>query len=253
MNERYILVQWPESQALMDHPRFNECVLGMDIDGHDEVGGSAYFVPESLYKELFRTPGKKRVGLFMGSFDPPHKGHLEVAKKAIRDGLVDEVLIVPTPGNPWKASPNVEIRRKVAYCMDAFKEGNFRVVSGLYQGEDIKGLQDRDGKYYAYKQILKVILVEEDNNPMEDTEYVILCGTDVYESMKDWKHGEWIIKNFPPVLIGRPGYSDDADSSLPEISSTEIRNLIKKGDWKSVEPYLSPDLLKTLREDGIYG
>ena len=51
--KKYILVQWPESQLLMDHERFNECLLVQDIDNHVEVGSSAYMCPYDLYKELF--------------------------------------------------------------------------------------------------------------------------------------------------------------------------------------------------------
>ena len=49
----YVLVQWPDSQYLMSQPRFNECLLVQDIDGHDEVGSSAYMCPTDLYKEVF--------------------------------------------------------------------------------------------------------------------------------------------------------------------------------------------------------
>ena len=53
--EKYILVQWPESQELMEHKRFNECLLVQDIDDHDEVGSSAYMCPEDLYEKVFNT------------------------------------------------------------------------------------------------------------------------------------------------------------------------------------------------------
>lgn len=36
----------------MEHKRFNECLLVTDIDGHDEVGSSAYMIPEDLYMEM---------------------------------------------------------------------------------------------------------------------------------------------------------------------------------------------------------
>lgn len=52
MSDKYILVQWPDSQELMDKPWFNECILAQDLEGHDEVGSSAYFVPENRIKEL---------------------------------------------------------------------------------------------------------------------------------------------------------------------------------------------------------
>ena len=50
---KYVLVQFPESQLLMNNPRFNECLLVQDIQGHDEVGSSAYMCPEDLYNEIF--------------------------------------------------------------------------------------------------------------------------------------------------------------------------------------------------------
>lgn len=49
----YILVQWPESQYLMDHARFSECLFVQDLDGHKEVGSSAYMCPHDLYEEIF--------------------------------------------------------------------------------------------------------------------------------------------------------------------------------------------------------
>lgn len=50
---KYILVQWPDSQKLMEHPRFSECIFCEDIKGHVEVGSSAYMCPEDLWHEIF--------------------------------------------------------------------------------------------------------------------------------------------------------------------------------------------------------
>ena len=65
--KKYILVQWPESQELMDHERFNECLFVQDIDGHVEVGSSAYMCPEDLYEKIFNTGSikYKRIGNLM--------------------------------------------------------------------------------------------------------------------------------------------------------------------------------------------
>ena len=57
---KYVLVQFPESQLLMEHPRFNECLFVQDIPGHDEVGSSAYMCPEDLY-ELEKTEENKKL------------------------------------------------------------------------------------------------------------------------------------------------------------------------------------------------
>lgn len=53
--QTYILLQWPESQEIMEESWFNECILGQDIDGHDEVGSSAYFVPSERYTKFIET------------------------------------------------------------------------------------------------------------------------------------------------------------------------------------------------------
>ena len=65
--QKYILVEWPESQMLMEHQRFNECLFVQDIDGHVEVGSSAYMCPEDLYEKIFNTDTikPKRIGNLM--------------------------------------------------------------------------------------------------------------------------------------------------------------------------------------------
>ena len=52
--EKYILVQWPESQSLMEKEWFNECIFAEYLEGHIDPGGSAYFVPEELYNTLYK-------------------------------------------------------------------------------------------------------------------------------------------------------------------------------------------------------
>ena len=51
---KYVLVRWPDSQLLMNHERFHECLLVQDIEGHDEVGSSAHMCPEDLYNNVFK-------------------------------------------------------------------------------------------------------------------------------------------------------------------------------------------------------
>ena len=53
MANNYKIVLWPESQNLMDHPRFFDCLLIDDIPGHIRLGSSAYAVPEDIYNEIF--------------------------------------------------------------------------------------------------------------------------------------------------------------------------------------------------------
>ena len=59
--KKYVLVEWPESQELMEHERFNECLIVQDIEDHIEVGGSAYMCPEDLYEKIFNTDSIKNL------------------------------------------------------------------------------------------------------------------------------------------------------------------------------------------------
>lgn len=54
MKQKYILVCWPESQLLMEHERFDECLFIQDIEGHIKVGDFAYMCPEDLYNIIFK-------------------------------------------------------------------------------------------------------------------------------------------------------------------------------------------------------
>ena len=50
---KYILVQWPESQMLMEHDRFDECFF-VDIGDHTNMNDPVYICPEDLYNEIFK-------------------------------------------------------------------------------------------------------------------------------------------------------------------------------------------------------
>lgn len=52
---KYILLPFPESQMVMEHERFHECLFIQDIEGHDEVGSSAYMCPEDLYYTIIQN------------------------------------------------------------------------------------------------------------------------------------------------------------------------------------------------------
>ncbi len=56
---KYILVQWPESQCLMEHERFDECLMVDDFDDEGGVGSSAYMCPEDLHDEIFPNQKEK--------------------------------------------------------------------------------------------------------------------------------------------------------------------------------------------------
>lgn len=57
--DKYVLVEFPENQYLMNHPRFNECILCQSIEGH-ECSDSTYAVPLDLYNEVYEEGIKEK-------------------------------------------------------------------------------------------------------------------------------------------------------------------------------------------------
>jgi len=68
MSNTYKLVLWPESQDFMEHERFNECILGMELEGHDEIGLSAYFIPVDLYNEVYKVSDLEYIELLREAY-----------------------------------------------------------------------------------------------------------------------------------------------------------------------------------------
>lgn len=198
----------------------------------------------------------KRYGFFLGSFDPPHLGHVKVVEKVLRENLVDYVIVVPAPQNPWKKHKPASLAQRYWMCYETFKDiDKVRVTTGTdgLWNEDPLLENGQGGKKvsYSYKQ-LQVVLDQFSKPLKKDMEKYLVCGTDVYEGIKYWKNGEWVLENFKPLLIDRPGYSEEADPEIPEISSSEIRELIGKGEslpWG----FLKDEVVRRIKEFKIYG
>lgn len=80
---KYVLVQWPESQDLMEHPRFSECLFVQDIEGHEEVGSSAYMCPEDLYEEIY-APTEEDFNLYEAMKNMPKDEFLQMIENIIK-------------------------------------------------------------------------------------------------------------------------------------------------------------------------
>ena len=63
-----------------------------------------------------------KYGFFLGSFDPPHLGHFAVVEKVLKEGLVDHVIMVPAPQNPWKKEKPASLGIRYWMCVDGLKE-----------------------------------------------------------------------------------------------------------------------------------
>ncbi len=185
----------------------------------------------------------KKVGLYFGSFNPIHIGHLVVARKALDDTELEEVWFVVSPQNPHK--------QNTGELIDA--QHRFEMVQIAIDGiECFKACDvEFDLPQPSYTHIGLRVLRERHPN----THFTIIGGTDLQRKMSVWKSHKEILENhdliiYPRELSGRDLKYDIANEfvesktthlkNVPklEISATYIREHLKKG--KSIQ-WLMPD------------
>ncbi len=139
-----------------------------------------------------------RVGLFGGSFNPPHDGHVLVAETAIRRLQLDQVWWMVTPGNPLKShkelanlETRVQLSRKI--CEDPkIKITAFEAAHNLqFTAETLDFVKRRN----------------------QGVNFVWLMGADNLANFHLWQNWQYIAKQFPIAVIDRPG------STLAYLSS----------------------------------
>ena len=196
---------------------------------------------------------KRRVGIFGGTFNPPHIGHIEAAKAFVLEANLDELLIIPAFIPPHKEYlSSVGCDERLEMCRLAFSDIKKTKISDIEIA--------RGGKSYTYLTLQEL--------SDEDVELYLLCGTDMILTMDAWKNPDVIFSLCTICYIRRESLADitnmieakckeyvecyNADilpiiSDVIEISSSEIR----QGN-KDISRYLKKEVLDYVIEKGLY-
>ena len=137
-----------------------------------------------------------RIGIYGGTFSPPHNGHLRAAKAFMEQMWLDILYVIPTAIPPHKEVENpVSAEHRLAMCRAAFAD-----VEGVYVSDmEIR----RGGRSYTVDTLREL--------SGEDRRLFLLCGTDMMLTLDSWRAPEEIFGLCYPVYIRREG-----DSSLDE-------------------------------------
>ncbi|MFL0247446.1 nicotinate-nucleotide adenylyltransferase [Candidatus Clostridium stratigraminis] len=195
-------------------------------------------------------------GLFGGTFDPIHFGHLYIAEEALYMLNLDNILFMPTGNPPHKT--NREITE--AYI-------RYELVSMAIKGEERFNLSsfeiDEKGLSYTYKTLDYL------NKKEPETNWFLITGVDCLMELDTWKNVDEIFKLCTLVVFNRLGYEKDnilkqkkiveerynikiifLDINPLDISSTSIKKLLKEG--RNVNHLLPLNVLNTISELGLY-
>lgn len=186
----------------------------------------------------------KRVGLFGGTFDPPHIGHLQIAEAVLACLQLDEIWFIPTYHPPHKDDAET----------DSFHR--LQMVKLMIEHEEkfmINTIElDRKGKSYTIDTVSQL----EQEYPK--TKFYFIIGGDQVTYLKHWKQIDQLIEKVQFVGVERPGvnweevpYVEKLSIPIMDVSSTEIREQIKAG--MPFKQYVHEKVYAYIKEHELYG
>ena len=183
---------------------------------------------------------RRRVALYGGCFDPPHLGHVLAGTWALCRGDVAELWLIPTYQHAFdKDLSPFESRCRMA-------EAAFQHMGSAVRIERIE--EELGGTSYT----IETIRALRERHP--DTEFVWVCGADAWAGRERWKDWSALEAMLDWLVIGRSGVDFCAEDSetptLPDISSTELRATLRRGE--PADGWISPEVLKIATNEDLY-
>ena len=170
---------------------------------------------------------KKRVGIYGGSFNPIHKGHIALAKQILKRARLDEVWFMVSPLNPFKVAD--------ADLLD----DHLRLQMTQKALASEPRLLACDYEFHLPRPSYTWDTLQALRRDYPDHEFVLLIGADNWLKFDRWYHSADLLQNFQIVIYPREDSPIDADTlpsnvllvntKLYRMSSTDIRQRIREG------------------------
>ena len=187
-----------------------------------------------------------KIGLYFGSFNPIHIGHLIIANHILNESELKKIWFVVSPHNPFKPSSTLLNEYERFHLVQLAVENDLRL-----KPVDIEFSLPRPSYTVHTLAYLK--------EKYPDNEFSIIMGSDSFQNLPKWKNAEVIIKNYPLNIYERPGFAVDNSiganitimkAPLLEISATHIRELAAAG--KSIKYLVHPLVEEEIIRSSLY-
>ena len=207
------------------------------------------------------------IGIFGGTFDPVHMGHLGLAQAATRCLNLQQVIFVPLGIPPHRDMPVVPPAGRLAMLQAALSSCAEYVIDTVEIEKQTPSWTIETLAYFARN--------------MPEQALCLLMGADAFKSIDQWHHWQSLLDYGHIAVIDRKGHSVElnlavteflsryqvdelpppasgtggricwVEAVVPEVSSSMVRDLIKAG--KPVDKLLPPEVLDIIAENGFYG
>lgn len=188
-----------------------------------------------------------KIGLYFGSFNPIHTGHLIIANHVLNETSLQKIWFVISPQNPFKPSSTLLNEYDRLHLVRKAIEGDPRLLAS-----DIEFSLPKP----SYTAHTLAYLAEK--HPMH--QFSIIMGSDSFQNLPKWKNANIIMAHYPILVYRRSKFEVNnehlakdvtiLDAPLLEISATYIREIILQG--KSIRYLVSESVADEIEKSGFY-
>jgi nicotinate-nucleotide adenylyltransferase len=180
------------------------------------------------------------VGVFGGSFNPPHLAHVLALAVVVARFRVERILVIPTYRHPF-AKALAPYEDRVQMC---------ELAMGWLPRVEISRVEEHLGGESRTLRTVEHLRERYPSSPLR-----LIMGADLVLESPKWHGFARIAELAPPIVLGRAGvdYQGAPPAVLPAISSTEVREAIAGARWSDLEPVVPREVLAYVRRRGLYG